>query len=229
MGREPETAENPWRRDAGSVAADWDGTLEASQGPVGKFVATLVFTLIWCGISFTMFYFAVLEGGFEGGFEWMPALFVGLFCLIGLFLLLGLLPYQFLALANPRPHLRIEGGPPRPGTRIRLCWNTQGRVDRLTGFTVTLTGREEVRYRRGTSTYTDKRVFHEITLYESLDPAAARLGDVEFEVPSGTMPSWSASNNKVIWQLDVHGDIPRWPDLELEYVLPVAPPEGSGS
>ncbi len=37
------------------------------------------------------------------------------------------------------------------------------------------------------------------------------------------MHTLTSPNNKIIWAIQVHGDIPRWPDLKQEHPLTVTP------
>jgi hypothetical protein len=39
------------------------------------------------------------------------------------------------------------------------------------------------------------------------------------------MHSFNTPNNKIIWTLHLHGSIPRWPDVDLEFPLTVLPLE----
>ncbi|MDA3960689.1 MAG: DUF3592 domain-containing protein [Planctomycetota bacterium] len=197
------------------------GDLESASSPFGKFVFFLVFALFWNGVVGTMFYLAVLKDGFDGGFDWLPAIFLSIFLLIGAVLLLLVVPYQFLALFNPTITCRIERGPLQPGCRAQLEWRINGRADRLTKLTITLVGREEATYRQGTNTRTDKRDFLTAELYQDSDVACS--GSCELAIPADTMPSFSANNNKIAWVLTVHGDIPSWPDVKHEFPLLVLP------
>ncbi len=37
------------------------------------------------------------------------------------------------------------------------------------------------------------------------------------------LPSFKASDNRIVWTLRVEGDVPRWPDVEVEFELEVGP------
>jgi hypothetical protein len=47
-------------------------------------------------------------------------------------------------------------------------------------------------------------------------------GKTIVEIPAGTMHSFEAANNKIVWALKVEGKIDRWPDIDEEYRLNVA-------
>ena len=201
------------------------GELDAGSSPVGRFVGMLVTAVVWNGIVGTIGYFAILKEGFDGGFDWFPAIFLGLFALIGAGLLLVGVPYQFLALFNPHPTVRIDDGPLRVGGTARLEWELSGRYDRLQRFTIAVVGREVARYRRGTNTYTDRKTFLRHELFQGIDPADALSGSCELTLPPDAVPSFDGGNNQIEWQLEVRGDIPMWPDVKVDFPLQVAPPE----
>jgi len=84
-------------------------------------------------------------------------------------------------------------------------------------------GREEVTYRRGTSTATDKKVFATFELVNVGHSGILRTGSVQLKIPADTMHSFDSRNNKVIWAIQVQGDIPRWPDIKDEFPLTIQP------
>ena len=42
-------------------------------------------------------------------------------------------------------------------------------------------------------------------------------------IPADSMHSFEASNNKIIWAVKLHGDIAKWPDVNLEFPITVLP------
>ena len=222
------------RRRARSAAADLEESdvpirirerieLKPRQSPMAKLIGTTIMALIWNGIVGGIAY-AVLNDGFDDGFDIFPLIFLSIFGLIGLALLFAI-PYQLLALGNPRPLLVLEQGMPWVGGDSQLSWNMTGRTDRLQNLVMTLRGREEATYRRGTNSYTAKEVFHDSVLYESSEPQECRGGTLTLAIPAGTMPTWDGGNNEIVWELEVHGDIPRWPDVKEVFVITVFPVE----
>jgi hypothetical protein len=93
----------------------------------------------------------------------------------------------------------------------------------LRRFQIALEGREEATYRRGTNTHTDKEVFARIQLTDTTDPFAMQSGSAKLMLPPDVMHSFKAANNKIVWALKVSGDIPRWPDINDEFPITVAP------
>ena len=158
-------------------------------------------------------------------------LFIIPFELVGLGLIV-LVVYYFLALFNPRPTLRVTPALAALGDAVEVEWETNGNVDRVRSFTILLEGREEATYRRGTSTSTDKNTFATIEIARSSRGKDLRRGRVKVAIPADTMHSFKSSNNKFVWNFQVKGDIPRWPDVNEEYpfeVLPQRLPPGGRS
>ena len=50
-----------------------------------------------------------------------------------------------------------------------------------------------------------------------------RRGKVKLAIPADTMHTFKSRNNRILWVLQVKGDIPRWPDIGDEYPLEVLP------
>ena len=88
---------------------------------------------------------------------------------------------------------------------------------------VTLRGIEEATYRRGTNTCTDKNTFYEMELYKTTHTTEIASGQVGVILPQETMHSFEADNNKIIWNLDVRGDIQRWPDVKESFKITIVP------
>jgi hypothetical protein len=96
-------------------------------------------------------------------------------------------------------------------------------VARLASFRIRLEGREEATYRRGTSTSTDRQVFHSEVLFEARHALAIERGSLSFAVPADSMHSLAADHNQVVWAIKLEGEIPRWPDLAEEFEIEVRP------
>ena len=191
-------------------------TLKPSSTPLGAFIGLLIFSLIWNGIVLGILFSANLP---------TPAkLFLGLFALIGVAIFLGAI-HQFLALFNPRPTLETSSNSVRLGQELQIRFSFTGRVQRIQKLTIHLRGREEATYRRGTDTTTDKSIFAEHLLLETGNTVQMKSGNVVVHIPADTMHSFNAPNNKIIWTLHLHGSIPRWPDIDVEFPFTVLPME----
>ncbi len=195
--------------------------LKTSSSPAARFGCLLVFALFWNGIVSV---FAVQAwSGWRGGHgDGCATVFLLPFVLVGL-LLVGLSVHGFLAMFNPRPTLRLGSPSVALGDLVEVEWETAGNVDRVRAFSITLEGREEATYKRGTSQSTDKSTFAVIPLARANRGRDLRRGRAKFTVPADSMHSWKSGHNKFVWAIHVRGDIPWWPDIGEEFPIEVLP------
>jgi hypothetical protein len=195
--------------------------LRPKTSPIGKVLGTLFITLFWNGIV-SVFVAEVVRGWRSGHPEWFLTLFLIPFVVIGLGLV-GMFFYSLLALANPRPRLRITPDGVRLGESLRVEWEFTGRTEVLQNLRLRLQGREEATYRRGTSTATDKSVFADLELADVTAAPEIRSGTRTVTVPADLMHTFTSQNNKIIWTLRLNGQIARWPDVNEEFPVTVLP------
>ena len=203
------------------IAADGPVELVPAASRGLKVLGTLLVAVFWNGI--VSVFLVQLFRGDGGGFSWFLALFLTPFVVIGL-VLIGAFASQVLALSNPVPRLTLNRRVLRPGERLEVDWQMRGRVQALRRLRLSLEGREEATYRRGTDTRTDREVFATVDLLDTGDPATMAAGRVLHALPPRLMHTFTAKNNKIVWALRVRGEIPRWPDVDEEFVVTLAPP-----
>jgi hypothetical protein len=189
-----------------------------------KLIGTILVTLFWNGII-SVFVYHIVDGFRHGHPSWFGLLFMLPFVAIGIGMIGGVV-YYFLALFNPRPTLELSPRVIPLGTAAQVGWGLSGRTSRIRTFTVTLRGVEEAKYRKGTSTYTDRNTFFEVELYRTSEPGEIASGQVGFVMPPDTMHSFEAENNKILWSLDLRGSIQGWPDVKESFPITVAPAAG---
>jgi hypothetical protein len=216
------TARGPDTGQIGMVADLGPAVLQPTVSPMGKLITATIVCLFWNGIVGIFTYFEIQQFGSGGGGSWFLALFLLLFQIIGVALLVSV-PYQLLALANPRPVITLSRGSLPIGGSVPFEWQLTGAASRVTKLTMTLKGREEARYRRGTDTRTDTHEFYSAVLAEATDPMNIERGSGTIRIPAGTMHSFSSNNNKIVWTLSVKGEINRWPDVDESFDVTVSP------
>lgn len=195
--------------------------LEAGSGRVGKLVGLIFASLFWNGIVGVFVWLQWREGALL-----QPScvtLFLVPFVLVGAFLLLSV-PHQVLAQWNPRPVVDLSGVL-FPGAEVTLGWRFTGAASRLRRLRITVEGREEATYRRGTTTSTERRAFARIVVLDTADPQRLAQGSASLALPPDTMHSFAAPRNKVVWELAVDGEIAFWPDVADRVPLHVYPRE----
>lgn len=193
-------------------------TLKPASGRFGKFLGVFVFGLIWNAIVT----FMVMTRLPNGPATPVPLLMVAIFGLFGIALIAGVV-YQFMALFNPCPRLTISAERLSLGEHLTVDWTLRGAVNRIANLTLTLTGQETAKYRRGTRTYTAQRTFYRQDLVSLTDSLAMRQGRTEATVPTDSMHSFQGDHNRIVWSLVLQGDIPRWPDVKESFEILVTP------
>jgi hypothetical protein len=192
---------------------------------IGKLITMIVICGFWNGIV-GVFTFFEITGGFNkgsgGSGGWFVKLFLIPFQIIGALLLWGVF-YTLLGMLNPKPILTLSAASVPIGGSLTLQWKMSRNAGRLKNLRILLTGREEARYRRGTDSYTDKSTFYEAQLMETSDSMRIQQGMVTVSIPANTMHSFVADDNKIIWSLQVKGEIGLWPDVDDTYDILVRP------
>jgi len=198
--------------------------LKRVSSRIGSLIAVGVFAAIWNGGLWFVFVNGI--GFFRhramGLFDWIELIFLLPFLAVGL-VLIGVAIYQWMSLYNPKAEITITPGTPKLGGKLDLRWRLTGRIHALRNLKIVLEGREEATYRRGTSTCTDTKSFF---ILEAASVSHATLmaeGSANVTLPANTMPTFKSPNNRIIWSLRVRGEIPRWPDLNEEFVIDIAP------
>ena len=193
--------------------------LKPKLSPLGKLVGLIFASLVWNGITWTIAWFAVFRAQEREG---CVVVFLAVFAIIGLLLIYGMFR-QFLVLFNPRPRLTLSPASLKLGEVAYLQWRLTGATGGARRLQVTLEGKEEVRYRRGTSTHTETKAFATLPIVDSSDSYQMLSGSTSFAVPTDTLPSFASENNKVIWTLKAQLEIANWPDSDEEFEILVRP------
>jgi hypothetical protein len=199
--------------------------LEESISPMGKLGCLIGLCILWNGVVSIFVWTIWSEWRAGGSFNGCMAVFLTPFVLVGLAILVGI-PYQFLALANPRPRLTLSRVGVPLGGSAQLDWSFRGSTRRLRDLRIWIVGSEKATYRRGTTTHTDTEIFAEIEVVkiESGQPLAA--GSATLEIPEDTMHSFEAPNNKIVWVLKLNASIGWWPDVITEFPFVIEPGKG---
>jgi hypothetical protein len=189
--------------------------------PVGKVLGTLFFALFWNGIV-SIFVWQAWKAWHSGHPDWFLSIFLIPFVLVGLaaWVFVG---HFTLALANPRPRITLQSGEPCLGDELQIDWRFAGRSSRITHLKIFLEGREEATYRRGTDTVTDREVFATHPLIDTANEWEIPSGSAALAVPDDTMHSFTAGNNRIIWEVKVSGQISRWPDVDQNFPITLHP------
>ncbi len=195
--------------------------LRPSSTPVAMFFFMLFFATFWNGIV-SVFVGIAVSSVIAGKPEWFLIIFICPFVLIGVVLIVAVI-YTLLGIFNPRPTLTLSSSNLALGDRAEIEWKFDRSTSSLRKMTLTLRGIESAKYRRGTSTYTDTSTFASIPIVETQSPVEIAEGKAELVIPSRGMHSFEGTNNQIKWQLTVHGDVPFWPDVNMDFPIHVHP------
>ncbi len=220
-----ELVQESWLPSGGNVERLHSGEvcLKPLASPTGKVIGVLFMAVFWNGII-SIFLYQAVEAFRHGRPEWVLMCFLMPFVLIGLALLAGVV-YFVLAAFNPVPRLYLSKESFVLGETLELRWEFRGSVSRLCSLCISLKGSEEVEYRRGTTTYHDKREFYSATAVELGAFSNMQSGSTSFAIPKDSMHSFESSHNKISWKVNVHAEIAKWPDVNENFeilVLPIA-------
>jgi len=200
--------------------------LASSGSPAARLIFTLIFAGFWNAIVSVFLFDIIASFRGDGQRDWFGALFMVPFVAVGAGAILYFF-YGLLALFNPRPHLSVSANPVRLDENLEVDWTTTGNASRIRAWRITLEGREEATYTRGTTTSTDRETFAVLEVAKGAGGAGFREGRGAARFPAHAVHSFSGGNNRIIWVLKVHGDIPFWPDVDEEFEIEVAP-RGAG-
>ncbi|MDF7800516.1 DUF3592 domain-containing protein [Pontiellaceae bacterium B1224] len=182
--------------------------------PIGGAVFITFFAIIWNGVVYLIY---------RSDAGW---LFLSIFGFFGIVTLIGAIQ-KILATFNPRPTVEISPGSIRPGTRVDLRWRINGNVARIDELRIELKCFRVTTVTSGhgknRSTRTVKIPIYECEIFQSTRALEIPQGALQFIVPKDQPFSLPGSNDGIEWQLIVHGDIPKWPDIKEEFKFLVYP------
>jgi hypothetical protein len=170
----------------------------------------------------SIFVWKAAEGWRTGSPDGCLTIFMIPFVLVGLALLVNV-PYQILAMFNPRPVVTLSAARVPVGGAVRLHWQFKGSAGRLRSWRIWVEGKESATYRRGTDTHTETHTFARVPVVELTAPSPLGSGEATLSIPAGTMHSFTTDRSKIVWTLRLHGAIARWPDVSEEMELVVEP------
>ncbi len=187
---------------------------------IGGLIGILLIALFWNGIV-SVFIWQSLNGGI-GFFAIFLAIFLIPFVVIGLLMIAAVIN-SFLVLFNAKSQIRLSRGALRPGEAVEIAWQMGGGLFKPQKLEIFVEGQEEATYVRGTDTVTDKALFFRSELLQTTAPASMGAGTLRLELPRDTMHSFQSPHNKIVWILNIHAHVVRWPDVKEEFVLAVEP------
>jgi len=220
-GREEGRPDRPIEPGGGPSLEPGSLVLEAPTGPIGKLVGATFIALFWNGIV-GVFVWQAWEGWRAGSPDGCLTLFLVPFLLIGALLLVNV-PYQLLALVNPRPRVTLTPGRLTAGGSAQLAWSFRGRTGRIRRLRISLDGTEVTETGEGEDRTTNKAPVGAYELLDTSLPLEIAGGSTQVSIPPDARPSLVDAGRQVGWRLKVEGEIRFWPDVSEEIEVTVHP------
>ncbi len=131
----------------------------------------------------------------------------------------------FMHLRNPILNIGLAENPIPIGGKAALVWEVDGDSSRIKNLKFELHGTQStfVYVPPGDSSYCEE-LFEIIPIHETFKPKEIKAGSVMLSIPESTIHSLKSGSDQVIWTIKVTGEIPRWVDLEVSYLIAIVPP-----
>ncbi len=195
--------------------------LKPRYSPLTKLMGALFVMAFWNGIV-SVFVVDAVKGWQRGHPDYFLTLFMVPFVVIGLGFV-ALCFYCLLSLWNPVPTVKLRPAAVRLGGSVHVEWNVAGRAHLIQRLTVNLLGREEAAYRSGKDRTTDRNLFARVELVSTTAAPEIQNGTVLVDMPVNLMHSFESDHTRIVWTVQVHGEIEKWPDVNEEFPLTVLP------
>jgi hypothetical protein len=191
--------------------------LASSHSRIGLAIGCWFFAIIWNAITWGITYFSLRDG------NGLVVAFASLFILVGIAVLLGAM-YATLQIFNPKPTLVCSQSRLYPGAEFEVSWTHRGNTGRIQELLITLEGIEEATFKQGTSSRTERSLFHQQTIVQTTERSEINEGFRVLVLPPDTMHSFKSSRNAILWVLKIHGKIAWWPDMTEQFPISIFPP-----
>ena len=134
----------------------------------------------------------------------------------------------FLITAIGPTHVEISGHPLRPGDQYQVLLSQAGSVS-FRKLELFLELEEQATFRQGTDVRTERQVVWQslIRRWNNVEPLPGTPfeAEVQLQLPSKAMHSFSTTHNTVSWRLVLRGVPERWPALVRVFPVVVFPAE----
>ncbi|WP_168210549.1 vacuolar protein sorting-associated family 26 protein [Persicimonas caeni] len=212
---------------------EWHDGLDTKQAPSAANAGCLFFFgMVFGGFGVFMMMMILATGG-DAGASVMAALGGLVFLAIG-----GSM--MFAAVRNPLAQKKLgtvevtlpdEVLHPGNSLPVTVTLDADARDD-ITIATATLMCRERVVSGSGTnkSTHTEDILVEPLELEETAGAPGGRMVlEALHRLPQDAAPSFYADDNELLWLVEVHVDVPNWPDYKEERFFEVRPGVGRGA
>jgi hypothetical protein len=199
----------------------------AGPAPGCQFGCAIIFAIIWNSIVGVFVYQFLDRQNRGGAFQWIEALTLAPFVLIGIVLILGAIlagVKWLIAGLVGRVDVELSSHPLVPASKLQVSVTQTGTMP-LAKVTVTLVCTEKAVYMAGTSKSVAEKVVAQHTLVDpdqSPDGGALPL-IAGFTVPADAMHSFDTPNNQINWTIRVSGRVLGVLPFSSNYSVTIAP------
>ena len=190
-----------------------------SKSPWSKLLTIIVIAAFWNGVI-SLFVFDIIKKWQNGYWSIFEPLFLIPFVLIGILFIVFVF-CALLELFNPRVKVTLSKGVICFGDIVRLQWGFKGKVGRIRKLEILLKASEITSCGEGRNRRTRKDTFFKTEIYSTQDSGGIVYGEVGFGIPGDIKCPSGAGNDKIIWEINVRGDIGFWPDVNENFKLEV--------
>lgn len=122
------------------------------------------------------------------------------------------------------PSVRVSFDRPiEPGRAVEVRWSVSGQFMRIASLSFRLEGTEKATYVQGTDTFTDKRMFQRTLFLSAQAPSQIANGQTTLNLPSTTMHTFCAANNRVEWVMIIRSEMAGGSPIEDEIPISIYP------
>ncbi|MDR2115095.1 MAG: hypothetical protein LBP87_01815 [Planctomycetaceae bacterium] len=200
--------------------------LPIGNQPIFPLVGLTLFTSAWFIISFGIMFHSFIYPAENRSDQIIGVIFRGLFCGVGIILLVSVMHRLFLAFRLGLTLLEISDHPLYPGRKYRVLLQQSG-ILRFDYFSVDLVCEEIARFRQGTDTVTNRKKVFRQTLFSRSDFATTSdlplHQEFFFQLPIDAMHSFRHENNEILWKMELYAKIVGESEICRECPMVVRP------
>lgn len=199
--------------------------IDSDIDPKGCSLPELAFLVAWNGLTGIFVVKALLEG------EFLVLLFLTLFVAVGVGLTWTTMKPYTRRLRRV-PVVELEQESLNVGAQYKVMIGQPGPLAPIV-YQVDYICRETVTYTVGTNNRTESLVLHEVQLlfdsFNQVSNGEPRWFTLKLEIPAHLPGSFESAHNRIEHFIQIHGNIPMFPDLNETFTLIVLPALGGPS
>ena len=200
--------------------------LPLGQRPVFPLVGQTLFATAWTIIAFVVLILSLFEPSSSWTDYILGIFFRGLFCGVGIILLIGVARQLWITFRVAPTLLELSDHPIIPNRKYRILLHQDGKLQ-FQNLTVDLVCEEIARFHQGTDTVTNRQDVFRQTIFSRADfsttPDLPLHEEFFLHLPEEAMHSFRQKNNEVAWKLEFTARLVGWSELKRDCPIVVRP------